>query len=147
MIYKLFTLFLIALTVLSCTSKEDLSTDTYSSSFSTKPDKINFLEKYYTPITPYKDIEYHIVYHDNASGRGVPGPSDLYMKLALKIHRSNINKWIANHLESKPVELSKWSEILPKTKYWSMEGEKKYYDDGTVWIVDNDIILTGIRTH
>lgn len=68
------------------------------------------------------------------------------MKIALKHKKSKLEKRFINSKEIFPFDISAWSKILPKTKDWSTEGEKKYYENGTVWIVENDILLTEIKT-
>ncbi|MDR0221385.1 MAG: hypothetical protein LBI54_08295, partial [Lachnospiraceae bacterium] len=64
--------------------QKNLTTDTWSNSFASKEEKRSFLAEYLVAPSEILDAEYHIVYHDNSTGR-VPGPSDWDIRAALVI--------------------------------------------------------------
>jgi hypothetical protein len=125
--------------VQSCSDKGQ-STDTYSSSFSNKKEKIAFLQKYFHLKTKVRDAEYYIMIQDN-SGGFVPGPSFWHKQIALKLDRYNLDQWIDTSLEVEAYPLPDWSHILPPNKYWSIKGKKRFFEFGFVWIEENNILL------
>lgn len=127
-----------------CNSNEDMTTNTVSTIFKSKSEKITFMEKYYSPKFPYEDVEYHIVYHDNDSGRGVPGPSDWSMLFAFKLDSKETQRIRASD-ESQEISINVWSHFLPKNKKWNLDGPKQY-SGNDVLIEQNNILLKKIST-
>lgn len=133
--------------LIACT--DNRTTSTCSSIFTSKQDKIDFLNEYYTPRAKIRDTEFCINYHDNSTGL-VTGPSDWNYRVALKINRKDISMWLFNGNDSseiEPFDEGNWDDILPNTKYWDISGDKKQYTSGYVWIVENDILLFTISTN
>lgn len=129
-----------------CNTKKDLSTNTYSNKFNNKSDKIDFMEKYYTPNFDYLDVEYHIVYHDNESGRGTPGPSDWYMQFAFKMESVELAK-ISKQKPSNSFDLSQRINFLPINETWNIDFPKTYFENGDVIIGENNLLLREIKNN
>ncbi|MCL2812897.1 MAG: hypothetical protein FWD25_13545, partial [Clostridia bacterium] len=98
----LIILFIASLTLLaSCTNKlptinhneNNKTTNTKSSVFDSKSEKIEFLKKYLLTYSEIADAEYHIVFYDNSTGL-IPGPSDWDLKVAIKISPTEIDGWL-----------------------------------------------------
>jgi hypothetical protein len=138
--------FLLLFILFGCNTKKDLSTDTNSNKFINKADKITFMEKYYTPNFDYVDVEYHIIYHDNGTGRGVSGPSDWYMQFAFKVG-SAVLATISQQEESKLFEIDNRIDFIPKNVKWNIDDAKTYYKSGDVIIVDNNILLREVTNN
>jgi len=92
---------------------QNLTTDTWSSSFQDTAQKIDFLKKYVTCPSGVIDTEFHINYHDNGTGL-VPGPSDWNITVAVQINPADLLLWIADMHEtsSEEVDLKWWDELL-----------------------------------
>lgn len=91
------------------------STDTYSSSFKSKEERIEFLKKYMSMPTDIDNTAYHIIYHDNSKGYAV-GPSDWNIKVIIELEPDLIDLWIDDDMEqvkSDDVDILWWGEILP----------------------------------
>jgi hypothetical protein len=134
--------FIVGLT--GCNSPDDISTDTVSTIFKSNPEKINFMEKYYSPKFPYEDVEYHIIYHDNGADRGVPGPSDWTMYFAFKLDTTEIKKRSAFD-QSKRIDIDNWIKFLPKNKKWNLDYPKQYAAN-SILIKENNILLLKVST-
>ncbi|OGC05566.1 hypothetical protein A2230_08730 [candidate division WOR-1 bacterium RIFOXYA2_FULL_36_21] len=94
-------------------SYKSLTTKTKSTSFLSKQDKFNFLEKYIKFFSPIIDTEYYIDYHDNsANGMTIPGPSDYDMFIVLKVAPKDVNKWLAGFEEISSVQMCQWLKKL-----------------------------------
>lgn len=139
------SILLVLISLVSCNSEEDLTTNTFSKLFQTKSEKIAFMEKYYSPTFDYVDVEYHIVYYDNDSGRGVPGPSDWYMDFAFKLTDEEAQQYTKDN-EVLPYDFLDRFDFLSKEKKWSLKGEKIYYEHETVWINEQNILLMRVST-
>ena len=70
-----------------------LTTQTHSSRFNSKQEKIEFLQKYLRIPSTYTELEYDINYQDNSTGL-VPGPSDWDIKLKATIPKADLQHWI-----------------------------------------------------
>lgn len=116
------------------------STDTYSSSFSGKKEKMDFLARHFQLKTKVKDAEYHIMVQDNSGGL-VPGPSFWSYHIALKLDPADLDRWIDTNKKVEPYELPDWSQILPATYYWNTDGEKRFFEGGYVWVEETSILL------
>jgi hypothetical protein len=101
-----------------------LTTDTASSQFATLEEKIAFLERYLELPSEAKAAEYHIVYHDNSSGR-VPGPSDWDMRVVVKVESEAIPLWLESlKATEEPFDLS-WAFALVQD--WHLESSPKFF--------------------
>lgn len=128
--------------LLSCQGSEN-SPETYSSSFSTKKEKMAFLKKHFHLETKVKDAEYLIVNYGNPDD-WFPGPNDSHMQIALKLDSRDFIKWIDTTRCVKEVdayEQPDWIGILPVTNYWSIEGKKRFFDNGYISVEENNILL------
>ncbi len=103
------------------------------------------MEKYYTPTFDYEDVEYHIIYNDNGSGSGVPGPSDWFMQFAFKMDSLELVK-LSKQKASKPFELTKPFNFLPLNETWSLDFPKTYFENGDVIIWKNKLLLREIKS-
>lgn len=63
---------------------DSLTTDSRSTSFEDKEEKLAFLQKYFDMPSEVVDAEYHIVYQDNSQG-AVPGLSEWEIRAALQV--------------------------------------------------------------
>lgn len=118
--------FMVLMLLGSCSEQESRTTDTLSSAFSTKSEKMEFLEQYYTAATEILDTEYHIIYQDNDTGL-VPGPSDWSFKVAFKIEKSQVDEWITEEMEKSSadqVDITWWDELLIGDIDWKSIPEK-----------------------
>lgn len=126
------------LLLMSCGN--DNSTDTFSSSFSGKQEKMDFLAKHFKLRTKVKDAEYHIMIQDNSGGL-VPGPSFWSYHIALKLDPAKLNQWVDTTQKVEPYELPDWNRILPATYFWNIDGEKRFFEGGYVWVEETNILL------
>ena len=97
--YARFSILLVAIVcgVIGCADEslttESLTTQTSSTQFGTKQEKLDFLMRYLVNRAGLLDAEYSIDYHDNGSGRGVPGPSDYELYIILRILPDSTDAW------------------------------------------------------
>ncbi len=109
-----------------------LTTDTLSSQFATDEEKIAFLERYLNLPTKVEAAEYHIVYHDNSTGR-VPGPSDWDMRVVIKVAPEDIDTWLESLTETtEPFDLA-W--VYDFAKNWQLTSSPKFF------VGDKDVAL------
>lgn len=138
-VYRRVLYLFMVIALFGCSSNKDRTTNTFSSSFTSKKEKLAFMESYYTPNLQFKDVEYHIVYYDNESGRG-PGPSDWYMYFAFKLTNEEIDR-LQNQPEVEPFKIEDGFSFLQKTKGWNIEGDIKYYKGGVILVGGRYIAL------
>lgn len=127
--------------LLSCQYNQ--SPETYSSGFSSKQEKIAFLKKHFQLNSNVKDVEFLIVNYGSTDD-WFPGPNDSHMQIALKLDQCYFSKWIDTTQgvkEVDPYEEPDWTGILPTTNYWNIQGKKRFFDNGFVWVEENDILL------
>ena len=118
--------------------EDDRTTDTWSSSFDNKDDKLDFLVKYLNLYSDVEDAEYHIVYHDNSGGL-IPGPSDWDIRVALKVAAEDIPLWTEGMKKLIPGQISTdlWDDLKSERFTWN-EGELVEYwkrPDSNTWLV------------
>jgi len=136
---KTFILFVLLLLMISC-SKENRTTDTYSKKFNEIESKILFLKKYLNLRTEIDDAEFYIKYHDNSSN--IPGPSDWYYRIALKVNSDSLSKWNLNCITQDTLfKIEDWESIIPKNKNWNLDGQKLSCEDGYILIPEKNIVL------
>lgn len=106
-----------------------LTTDTQSAQFATDAEKIAFLGRYITLYTAVETTEFHIVYHDNATG-AVPGPSDWDMRVALKVAPADVAAWTdgLQEIDGAGVDLSWGTDLLPDTSPWAHASQPRVYE-------------------
>jgi hypothetical protein len=127
-----------------------LTTDTSSAQFATDAEKIAFLRRYVTLYSAVETTEFHIVYHDNASGR-IAGPSDWDMRVALKIAPADAPAWTSDLQEVSPagIDLS-WATDLPLSdSHWARTSSPRVYQRAGVIVAafaTEGIILKRIWT-
>jgi len=107
--------------------KNNLSTDTWSSSFNNRDDKLSFLSRYLVSFSEILDAEYHIFYADNSKGL-VPGPSYWDIRAALKVKSEDIPKWLDGYSVVSPdvINLDWWAKIRTDDITWTAD-DAKYY--------------------
>ncbi len=117
---------LVAVLIFGCQA-ENKSTDIYSYQIDDKVEKIETLKKYLTRGSGLIDVEYHIWFQDNGTGR-VPGPSDYNIKFALKIEPDSLDSWI-NYLEpsTKKISIDLWDELKLDRNLWQLESAPELY--------------------
>lgn len=149
-IYIAFIIFIIFYSATPATGSKNITTHTNSSVFRSKDEKFSFLKKYYVVISDVEDVEYIIDYYDNSSGFP-PGPSDSYIRVALKINPQDIGKWLKGYEEIPAEEMGKgWLNDLPNTKEWNISSTPKYYKQNNSMMViyqSEGIIFERIETH
>ncbi|MBA3945339.1 MAG: hypothetical protein H0X37_12335 [Herpetosiphonaceae bacterium] len=123
---------LCAATLISCsTGRRTLSktTDTQSSTFSSDADKIAFVEHYCTLASPLITTEFHIVYHDNESGR-VPGPSDWDMQVLMLVRPQDAPRWTNGmlHVPAQHIDLAWGYVLLPPDPRWMITSQPVVYE-------------------
>lgn len=57
-------------------------------------DRISFVESYVNFKREYMELEYDIVYQNNGTGGGIPGPSDWDIRLIAKVPAEQIEQWL-----------------------------------------------------
>ena len=151
------TLILLILLLTGCSSnatpsfttrgEPDLTTDTWSSTFDNKEDKLDFLEKYITLFSEVQDTEYHIIYHDNSGGM-IPGPSDWDIRVALKIAPEDIMLWTdgMKKLISDQIDLDWWGELNSEQFIWKERDRPEFWKrpDSNAYLVvypENGVLL------
>ncbi len=140
-LYGLAVLLIIILTIVfyPTPATGNHTTDTLSSSFNNKEEKINFLKSYINLPTEIKDSEYHLIYF-SGSGIGV-GPSEWDFKILVKIAPENLAKWLENIKEStEEFDLSWAKELLPDN--WQISSGPKYYlRSGELTVFEDEAII------
>ena len=131
----IFSAAIIAVSFASCSlpeEKEDLSTDTWSSEFTDKQEKIEFFEKYVVCPSAVLDTEFHIVYNDNSTGL-VPGPSDWSISAAVKIDPAESSKWTENMdlINEDQIDMFWWVDL--PLEDWDLSGDPVYYKRPEAW--------------
>jgi hypothetical protein len=131
---------------------DDLSTDTWSSSFDNHYDKLSFLARYLVPFSEIIDAEYHIIYADNSRGR-VPGPSYWDIRAALKVNAEDIPTWLDGFFEvpQGDIDLGWWDEINSDSVAWTADCAQFYQRPGSlsylVVFADEAILLKRVTVN
>ena len=118
-------------------SEASRTTDTWSSYFENKDEKLAFLSEYLVMHSEVLDAEYHVVYHDNSGGL-IPGPSDWDIKVALKVAPERIPLWTdgLNKLIRGQINAEMWDELKsdrftwfePEAyEYWRRPGSNTFF--------------------
>jgi hypothetical protein len=101
-----------------------LTTDTVSSQFATNQEKIAFLERYLKLPTKIEAAEYHIIYHDNSTGR-VPGPSDWDMRVVVKVASEDMLTWLESlTATTEPFDIN-W--VYELAKDWKLTSTPRFF--------------------
>jgi len=111
----------VALILTGC--QKSRTTDTWSTEFETHEEKIAFFEKYVDCPSEVVDTEFHIFYHDN----GRLGPSDWWIRAAIKITPGELSKWTVDmdEVEEERIDTDWWSKL--NIQDWDLTGEPLYY--------------------
>lgn len=104
-----------------CKTSSSRTTDTYSESISSRALKVRFLKDYLGGPTEPEDVEFHIVFHDNAGGC-VPGSDDYDLQVVEKVRPDEVAKWadgcVRTRLEARP----SWvAPMLTGKKGWEVK--------------------------
>jgi hypothetical protein len=109
-------------------SSPDLSTDTRSSQFASREERLEFLSRYLDFQTPMLDASYHIVYHDNSSGF-LPGPSDWNIQVVLQVDKGDVEKWKLSLPRDETADLS-WGYVLAAEAGWTLSSTPSVFAAG-----------------
>lgn len=110
----------------SC-SFDNESTDIYSYQIQSQKEKLQYLNTYLTTDSTILDAEYYIRYHDNGSGL-IPGPSDYYIKVALKMDSNSIHSFVNNLMHyNKQLPIDQWSDLNLNRKSWKLNTHPEYF--------------------
>lgn len=128
----------------------DKTTDTRSSAFTTDADKIAFLEQYLLLASPIHATEFHIVYHDNATG-GVAGPSEWDMQAVMLVAPADLPRWTEGMraVSAQDVDLAWAYALLPQEQRWKITSQPLVYErSGTLVAVfeQEGIVFKRART-
>ena len=96
------------------------STDTLSSSFDDKDEKLAFLIEYLVMKSDVLDAEYHIFFQDNSGGL-VPGPSDWDIRVAIKVDLEDVPLWTDGfmRLMHHQLDISMWDDLKSERFTWN----------------------------
>ena len=115
-------------TLASC-GQESLTTDTRSSSLPSDERKVEFLQRYLQLPSAVETAEFHIVFHDNS--RGIPGPSDYSIEVAIKVAPGAVPSWLAGLEPGEPLGVPSWAaELIPATSAdsrWALHSTPRFY--------------------
>ena len=97
------------------------TTDTHSAAFATDAEKIAFLEQYLTLASPIAATEFHVVYHDNATGL-VPGPSDWDIQTVMLVAPEDVSRWTdgMQPVAAQGIDLAWGHALLPPDPRWTI---------------------------
>lgn len=99
--------------LVACSGPPSKGTDTQSTAFGSKEEKLKFLRKYLTHMEGVRDAEYHIFVQDNGAGL-VPGPSDYSMTVALLVHPDSLVLWTQNCAGKDTLfDAGPWRQVMP----------------------------------
>jgi hypothetical protein len=124
--WRILNIVILLFVLLGC--QQSRTTDTHSLAMTSVSEKVAFLNRYAKmPSTPL-DVEFHIIYQDNAGGM-VAGPSEWDIKFAVIVKDEEISKWTAGFQQFPDAESDfSWAEdILPHDAKWAREGDAEYY--------------------
>ena len=108
---KSILLAIVCLSLIGCGSKGK-TTKTVSSAFSTKQEKIQFLEQYVKFKRSYTKLDFNIDYQDNSTGL-VPGPSDWDISIVASVPSSELNEWITGLSKLEETPDKTWLKKIP----------------------------------
>lgn len=127
------------------------TTDTWSSEFASRDEKLAFLAEYLIMHSEVLDAEYHIVYFDNSTGL-IPGPSDWDVRVALKIRQEEILLWTDGFtaIASEEIDLEWWDGLSSADIFWDGD-DAQYYkreNDFSYLVVfpNTGVILKAVST-
>lgn len=128
------------------------STDSWSTSFPDREEKLGFLEEYLVLPSEVRDAEYHIVYQDNSGGL-VPGPSDWDIRAALRVEQEDMALWTEgmNRILPEQIDLGLWNGLETEALDWGQlvpDGCYKRPDSRSYVVLfkDSGIILKLVST-
>ena len=90
------------------------STDTVSSSLPTLESRIEFLQRYVTFRRTYRELEFHIVFHDNSSG--LPAPSEWDVRLIACVPPEELTQWIPSGVQPLETADTDWLTSVPRSE-------------------------------
>jgi hypothetical protein len=107
------------------------TTDTQSSKLSTEAEQIDFLSQYVILKSNVSEAEFHIVYHDNSSGR-VPGPSDWNIRVVMRV--DDVAAWAKGKTQIDSADFS-WAEPLLSDRLRPSSQPTFYVNDSTTIVI------------
>jgi hypothetical protein len=87
------------------------STDTSSDSLPSLEQRVEFLQRYVTYRRGYRDLGFHIVYHNN--GSLPPGPSEWDIELVATVPPAELAAWVPAGVAAKPSVDTQWLADVP----------------------------------
>jgi hypothetical protein len=115
---------IIAFLVTAC--HQDKTINVFSKDLKSLKEKEEILDKYIRKQSQVLDSEYYIRYQDNNGGL-VPGPSDYYISVALKVNPDSIYNWV-NYLEpTDSFKIDDWNQLKLNPNSWELKGPASFY--------------------
>lgn len=107
---------------------EDYTTDTRSTVFQDRDEKLAFLSRYLEMPSEMIDAAYHIVYQDNSKGR-VPGPSDYDIRAAFTVEANDLSLWTKDMKKILPEQVDPgwWEDLKTSGFTWDIPSDAEYY--------------------
>lgn len=97
---------------IGCSGSGPASTDTVSSSLQTLESRVEFLERHVTFRRTYRELEFHIVFHNNSSG--LPGPSEWDVRLVARVPPDELTQWIPAGVQPLETADTDWLSSVPQ---------------------------------
>lgn len=139
-------------TDISQETPEDYTTDTRSTVFENREEKLAFLARYLEMPSEIIDAAYHIVYQDNSKGR-VPGPSDYEISAAFTAAPEDLALWTKDMKRILPEQTDPgwWEDLKTQDFTWDIPSDAEYYkrpgsESYTVICPDQRLILKMVST-
>jgi hypothetical protein len=120
------TIQILILTFLIGSCHSDKTINVFSKDIKDQKEKEEILNKYLNKHSRVLDSEYYIKYQDNGGGL-VPGPSDYYISVALKLQPDSIYNWVSHLEPTTPFKTDDWEGLSLNPKSWELIGKTKYY--------------------
>lgn len=123
----MFAVLLACCAFLACSADKDLTTDTRSSQFADRSEKLAFLARYLKRAPGPVDAEYAIWYHDNGRG-GVPGPSDYDIRIIVRVVPDSLDGWTEGLTQEPWTGTDRaWKDLMVDTVAWRIVSAAKLY--------------------
>ena len=119
------------------------STDTSSDALPSLEQRVEFLQRYVTFRRGYRDLDFHVRYHNNSGGR-VPGPSEWDIRLVATVPPAEIAEWVPTGVTPTPSADTQWLVGVPGAE--RAAGIREWYTGpGLVVGVDRDHSVVAYR--
>jgi hypothetical protein len=123
-------IWLLTISVAGCGGRSGpATTDTSSASISSLDQRVEFLQRYVTFRRDYRELDFHVLYHNNGGGL-VPGPSDWDIRVVAVVPPGELASWVpAGKMPVRATDVS-WLVAVPGSKRtvgiteWYVESRK-----------------------